>query len=85
MVYETSKGSDLPAQTDQSLCYLLEYFVIIKLLTELHFEFLSLIEGYIGSSESTLTVLSKCHIVGNHMLWLKRYHSFGTAELRTRG
>ena len=37
----------------------------VKLLTEHHFEFLSLKGGVAGSSESTL--LSKCHIVGNHM------------------
>ena len=36
----------------------------VKLLTEHHFEFLSLIGGCTGSSEYSL---SKCHIVGNIM------------------
>ena len=36
----------------------------IKLLNEHNVEFLSLKEGYTGSSES---FMSKCHIVGNHM------------------
>ena len=55
-------------QADQSLCYSLEYYMIIKLLTELHFEFLSLTEGYIGSSESTLVEMPLCwksHVVAH--------------------
>ena len=40
----------------------------VKLLTKHHLEFLSLREHCTGSSESTLV---KCHIVGNHMMWLK--------------
>ena len=43
--------------------------MIVKLLTEHHLEFLSLKGGYTGLSESTL-LLSKYHIVGNHMTWL---------------
>ena len=51
------------AQSDQSLCYLLEYSMNIRLLTEHHLEFLS--------SQARLSIhLSKCHIVGNHMSWL---------------
>ena len=42
----------------------------VKLLTEHHFEFLSLEGGCIGSPESTLV---KCHIVGNHVSRLKCY------------
>ena len=42
------------AQSDQSLCLSLEYSMSIKLLTELHLEFLKLKEGCIGSSESIL-------------------------------
>ena len=38
--------------------------MIVKLLTEHHFEFLSITGGCRGSSESTLV---KCQIVGNHM------------------
>ena len=45
----------------------LEYSMNIKLLTEYHFEFLSLI----GGSKGLLSLhLSKCYIVGNHMSWL---------------
>ena len=34
--------------------------MIVKLLTEHHLEFLSLIGGYRGSSESTLVKMSNC-------------------------
>ena len=40
------------AQSDQSLCKSLEYYMIVRLLTE-HLEFLSLKGGGRGSSEST--------------------------------
>ena len=39
------------AQSDQSLCYSLEYSMIVKLLTEHHLEFLSLKVGCRGSSK----------------------------------
>ena len=52
------------AYADQSLCLLLEYPMSIKLLTEHHLRFLSLKGGCTGWSV-------KCHIVGNHMSWLK--------------
>ena len=55
------------AQSDQNLCQSLEYSMTVKLLTKQHLEFLSLKGGCTDSSESTL---SKCHIVGNHMLRL---------------
>ena len=42
----------------------------VKLLSEQHLEFLSLIGGYTSLSESTLV---KCHIVENHMSWLSLY------------
>ena len=42
--------------------------MVVKLLTEHHFEFLSLKGGCRGSSESTM---SKCHFVGNLMPRLK--------------
>ena len=48
------------AQSDKSLCLLLEYSMIVKLLTEHHFEFLSLKEGCRGSSESSLVKMSNC-------------------------
>ena len=43
----------------------IEYSMIVKLLTVHHLEFLSLIGGCTGLSES---IHVKCHIVGNHML-----------------
>ena len=52
------------AQSDQSLCYSLEYSMNVKLLTEHHWEFLKLKEA----AQAHLSVhLSKCHIVGNQM------------------
>ena len=48
------------AQSDQSLCYSLEYSKSDKLLTEHHLEFLSLKGGYTGSSESTFVKMSHC-------------------------
>ena len=48
------------AQSDQSLCYLLEYSTIVKLLTEHHLEFLRLNGGCRGSSESALVKMSNC-------------------------
>ena len=60
------------AQSDQSICLLLDYSMIVKLLTEHHLEFLSLKGG-------CSLHLTNYHIVGNHMsrliygsfLWLK--------------
>ena len=55
------------AQTDQSICLSHIYSIRIKLLIELNLEFLSLT----GGAEARLSLhLSKCHIVGNHMLRL---------------
>ena len=48
------------AQSDQSLCLLLEYSMNVKLLTEHHLEFLSLKRGCTGSSESTLVKMPHC-------------------------
>ena len=48
------------AQSDPSLCYSLEYSMIVKLLTEHQFEFLSLKGGCTGSSESTLVKMPLC-------------------------
>ena len=49
------------AQSDQSLCKLLEYSMSVKLLTEQHLEFLSLKGGYTGSSESIHVLEITCH------------------------
>ena len=48
------------AQSDQSLCLSLEYYMSVKLLTEHHLELLSLKGGCIGSSEYTLVKMSNC-------------------------
>ena len=48
------------AQSDQSLCYSLGYSMTLRLLTEHHLEFLSLIGGCTGSSESTLVKTPHC-------------------------
>ena len=48
------------AQSDQSLCLSLEYPMSVKLLTEHHFEFLSLKRGCRGSSESTHVKMPHC-------------------------
>ena len=47
-------------QSDQSLCWLLEYFISVKLLTEHNLEFLNLKGGCTGSSESTLVKIPHC-------------------------
>ena len=46
------------AQSDQSLCSSFAYFMSVKLLTEHHLKFLSLIGGCRGSAESTLVKMS---------------------------
>ena len=52
------------AQSDPSLCLLLEYSTTVKLLTERLLEFLSLKEA----AQARLSpFMSKSHIVGNHM------------------
>ena len=48
------------AQSDQSLCYSLEYSMTVKLLTKHHLEFLSLKGNCTGLSESTLVKIPYC-------------------------
>ena len=48
------------AQTDQSLCLSLNYYMSVKLLIELNLVFLSLTGGCTGSSESTLVKMAHC-------------------------
>ena len=48
------------AQSDQSLCQSLEYFMNIKLVTEHHLDFLSVKGCCTGSSESTLVKMPHC-------------------------
>ena len=62
------------AQSNQSLCKSLEYFITVKLLTEQHLEFLSLKGGCTGSSESTLVKMPhrwKLHVAA-HMSLVSR-------------
>ena len=63
MVCVSSKGSDQPAHTRsliRALCSSLEYYMIVKLLSEHHLESLSLKGGCTDSSESTLVKLPHC-------------------------
>ena len=54
-------------QSDQSLYYSLEYSMTVNLLTEQHLGFSALKEA----AQARLSLfMSKCHIVGNHMLRL---------------
>ena len=48
------------AQSDQSLCQALAYYTSVELLTEHHLEFLRLIGGCTGSSESTHVKIPHC-------------------------
>ena len=57
VVCATSKGSD---QSDQSLCYSLEYSMNSKLLTQHHLEFLFLKGGCTGLSESINVKMPHC-------------------------
>ena len=60
------------AQSDQSLCYSLEYSMGVKLQTEHHLEFLSLNEVCTSSSEFTLVKMPHCwklHVAAQ-TLWL---------------
>ena len=71
LVCATSKGSDQPAQSDQSLYLSLKYPMSVKLLTEHCLRFLSLKGGCsTGSSESTLVKMPHClkSLVTAHLL-----------------
>ena len=54
------------AQTDQSLCLSLNYYMSVKLLIELNLVFLSLTGGCTGSSESTLVKMA--HFWKSHVM-----------------
>ena len=59
------------AQSDQSLCLSLEYSLSVKLHTEHHLEFLSLIIGGTDLSESTFVKLPhrwKSHVTAHFLL-----------------
>ena len=56
------------AQSDQSICKSLKHSTTVKLLIEYHLVYLTLNEA----AQARLSLhLSKCHIVGNNMSWLK--------------
>ena len=59
MWYVRPAKPQISLQSDQSLCWSLEYFMIVKLLTE-HLEFLSIKGGCRGSSESTHVKMPHC-------------------------
>ena len=64
----------LYAQSDQSLCYWLEYYMSVKLLTEHHLEFRSLKGDCTGSSECILFKLPHCwklHVMAKMVLFQK--------------
>ena len=57
---QSLKSACVNTQSDQSLCYALEYSMSVKLLTEHHLEFLSLKGGWTGLSKSTLVKMPHC-------------------------
>ena len=68
------------AQSNQSLCWLLEYSQSVKLLTEHHFEFLSLKGGSTGLSEFIHVKMPHCcksHVVAQtvSLIWASLIHS----------
>ena len=71
------------AESDQSLCLPLEYSTSLRLLTEHHFEFLSLKGGCTGSYESTLVKMPhswKSHVtaqISATRLWWGRHLCHG--------
>ena len=60
------------AQPDLSLCSSLEYSMSVKLLTEHHLEFLSLIGGCTGSYETTLVLLLEITCHGSYEVCLEK-------------
>ena len=67
------------AQSDQSLCWSLEYFMTDKLLTEQHLEFLSLLRGCTDSSESIHVKMPHCwksHASRAHLFLGNILHAF---------
>ena len=60
-------------QSDQSLCWSLEYSMTVKLLTKNHLEFLSLKGGCTGSSESIHVKMPHCWKSHDVVLMFMRY------------
>ena len=87
MVCATSKGSDQPAQSDQSLCLSLEYYMSVKLLTEHHLELLSLKGGCTGLSESTLVKTPHCwksYVTAQYCLFTERVENVRSVYIAQR-
>ena len=57
---QTLRSACAYAQSDQSLCYSLEYSMTVKLLTEQNLEYLSLTGGCTGWPESTFVKMPHC-------------------------
>ena len=59
--------------------------MIVKLLTELHLEFLSLKGGCRGSSESTLVKMSNCwksHVMAHIILHIQKYFDHSSIKVK---
>ena len=62
-------------QSGQNLCLSLEYFILVKLLTEHHLEFLSLDGGCTALFESTLVKMTHClksHVAAQNFILDRR-------------
>ena len=69
------------AQSVQSLCLSLEYFMIVKLLAEHHLECLSLKGGCRGSSESTHVKMPHCwksHALAQFIIVIRTQNIIGS-------
>ena len=77
LVCATSKGSDQPAQSGQSLYFSLKYPISVKLLTKHRLRFLNLKGGCTGSSESTLVKMPDCwksHVVAQLLIYTIEFY-----------
>ena len=75
-------------QSNQSLCKLHEYSMSVQLLTEHHFEFLSLKGGFTGSSESTHVKMPHCwksYVTAQFVITLNDVWDRAGIELATPG
>ena len=64
------------AQSDQSLCKSLEFFLGVTPLTEHHLEVLSLKGGFTGWSESTLVKMQHCWKSHDVALFMQQHQEF---------
>ena len=68
-------------QSDQSLCYSLEYSISFKLLTKHHMEFLSLNEAAQARLRLQLLHCWKSHVTGHFFTFLKKNRCYTGEEL----